>query len=105
MKASSVVAYVATCTFILGCDTQPSVLFVAHGGAFHMLQLTDAEEECITPYRLCYLTSWDGTTSRGCWLREETNIRARFPDSGDKLVPVVDFRRTTLAEYRNATLE
>ena len=105
MKASSVVACVATCTFVLGCDTQPSVLFVAQGSLFHMLQLTDAEEECIAPYRLCYLTSWDGTTSRGCWVREEANIRARFADSGDKLVPVIDFRRTMLAEYRNATLE
>lgn len=105
MKASSVVACVATCTFVLGCETQPSVLFVAHGSVFHMLQLTDAEEECITPYRLCYLTSWDGTTSRGCWVREEANIRARFPDSGDKLVPVIEFRRTTLAEYRDAALE
>ncbi|CAN7744391.1 MULTISPECIES: hypothetical protein [unclassified Variovorax] len=70
-----------------------------------MLQLTDAEEECITPDRLCYLTSWDGTISRGCWVREEANIRARFPDSGDMLVPVIEFRRTTLAEYRNAALE
>jgi hypothetical protein len=84
---------------------QPSVLFVAHGSLFHMLQLTDVHEECIAPYRLCYLTSWDGTTSRGCWVREEANIRARFPGSGDKLVPVIDFRRTTLAEYRNAALE
>ena len=105
MKASSVVACVATCTFVLGCDTQPTVLFVAHGSVFHMLQLTDAEEECIKPDRLCYLTSWDGTISRGCWVREEANIRARFPDSGDMLVPVIEFRRTTLAEYRNATLE
>jgi hypothetical protein len=37
--------------------------------------------------------------------REEANIRARFADSDDKLVPVIDFRRTTLAEYRNAALE
>ena len=84
---------------------QPSVLFVANGTLFHMLQLTDSQDECPSPNRLCYLTAWDGGTSRGCWVRERANVRARFPGEGDKVVPVAEFHRTSLAEYRNAALE
>lgn len=105
MKTSSVVAVVAGCTFAVGCDVQPSVLFVADGSPFQVLQLTDAQDDCPSPSRVCYLTSWDGGTSTGCWVREPGNVRARFPDRGDKLIPVGAFRRTTLADYRNATLD
>ncbi|WP_442283364.1 hypothetical protein [Variovorax sp. M-6] len=105
MKTSSVVAAVAGCTFVLGCDLQPSVLFVANGTLFQMLQLTDAQEECPAPHRVCYLTAWDGGIYRGCWVREQANIRARFPALGDKLIPVGEFQRTMLAEYRKVELE
>ncbi|MDM0073712.1 hypothetical protein QTH90_04935 [Variovorax sp. J2P1-59] len=105
MKTSSVAALAVSCAFVLGCDMQPSVLFVATGSAFHMLQLTDAQEECASPFRICFLNSWDGGTARGCWVREQSNVRARFPGTNDKLIPVTEFRRTTLADYRNAELE
>lgn len=105
MKTSSVVAVVAGCTLVLGCDLQPSVMFVANGTLYQMLQLTDAQEECPAPHRLCYLTAWDGETYRGCWIREQANIRARFPALGDKVIPVGEFRGTALAEYRKAALD
>lgn len=105
MKTSSIMAVVAGCTILLGCDMQPRVLFVTGGSPYQVLQLTDAEEGCPAPRRVCYLTLWDGGTSRGCWVREQAYIRAHFQDLGDRLVPVTEFRRTTLAEYRNATLD
>jgi hypothetical protein len=105
MKTISIVAAVAGCIGVLGCDTEPDVLFVADGSPVHLLQLTDAQDDCPATEHVCYLTSWDGGTARGCWVRERANIRARFPDLGDKLIPVGEFRRTTLAEYRNASLD
>ncbi|MDM0024605.1 hypothetical protein QTI27_08695 [Variovorax sp. J31P216] len=105
MKRSSVMAVVAGCTILLGCDLQPRVLFVTSGTLFQVMQLTDAEDGCPAPRRVVYLTLWDGGTSRGCWVREQAFIRAQFPDLGERLVPVNDFRPTTLAEYRNFTLD
>jgi hypothetical protein len=105
MKASSVVAVAIGCTIVLGCDLQPSVIFVANGTLFQMLQLTDARDDCPESHRLCYLTAWDGSTYRGCWAREQGNIHTHFPFLGDKLVPVGQFHRTTLAEYRNLALD
>lgn len=105
MTTSSVVAVLVACTFVLGCDVQPSVLFVANGVLFQMLQLTDTQDECPEPNRVCYLTLWDGEASRGCWVREHSNIRVRFPDLGEKLIPVNEFRRTMVGEYRNSSLD
>ncbi|MDM0065008.1 hypothetical protein [Variovorax sp. J31P207] len=105
MKSSSMMAVVASCTILLGCDLQPHVLFVASASPYQVMQLTDAEEGCPAPSRVCFLTLLDGGTSRGCWIREHAYIRAHFHDLGDRLIPVTEFRRTMLAEYRNATLE
>ena len=105
MKTFSVAAVVAGCTLVLGCDMEPQVLFVTVGNPFQALQLTDAQGECIVPYRVSYLTSFDGGASTGCWVREGLNIRTHFPKLDDKFIPVGEFRRTTLAEYRNASLE
>jgi hypothetical protein len=105
MQTSSMMAVVAGCTILLGCDLQPSVLFVTSGSPYQVIQLTDAEEGCPAPLRVCYLTLLDGGTSHGCWVREHAYIHAHFDDLGDRLIPVTEFRRTTLAEYRNATLD
>ena len=105
MKTTSVVAVVAVCTIALGCDLQPSVIFVANGTLFQMLQLTDAQEECPASNRVCYITGWDGEAHRGCWVREQANIRAHFPGLGDKLIPVGDFQATALAVYRNISFD
>ncbi|MDM0037456.1 hypothetical protein QTH89_13610 [Variovorax sp. J22G21] len=105
MKTSSVAAVVAGCTIVLGCDVEPHVLFVTDGNPFQALQLTDAQDGCTAPHRVSYLTSLDGGASRGCWVREGAYIRARFPNLGDKLIPVREFRRTTLAEYQKASLD
>jgi hypothetical protein len=105
MKTSSVAAVVAGCTLVLGCDMEPQVLFVTDGNPFQALQLTDAQDGCIAPYRVSYLTSLDGGASSGCWVREGLNIHTHFPKVADKLIPVGEFRRTTLAEYRKAALD
>jgi hypothetical protein len=105
MKTTSVVAVVAVCTIALGCDLQPSVIFVANGTLFQMLQLTDAQEECPASNRVCYITGWDGEAHRGCWVRDEANIRARFPLLADKLIPVSEFQGTAIAVYRNISLD
>ena len=105
MKTSSAMAVVTLCTTLLGCDVQPDVLFVTEGNPFQVLQLTDAEQGCPAPRRVCYLTFMDGGTSNGCWVREKSYVRALFPDLGERLVPVAEFRRTMLAEYRNVSLD
>jgi hypothetical protein len=93
------------CTIVLGCDLQPSVIFVANGTPFQMLQLTDAQDGCPELHRVVYLTTWDGATYHGCWAREQGNIHAHFPSLGDKLIPVDQFRSTTLADYRKISLD
>ena len=105
MTTFSVVTVLVAGTFLLGCDVQPSVLFVANGTLFQMLQLTDTQDECPAATRVCYLTLWDGSSSRGCWVREHSNIRVRFADLGEKLIPVNDFQRTMVGEYRNSSLD
>jgi hypothetical protein len=105
MKTSSVAAVFAACTLVLGCDIEPHVLFVTEGNPFQALQLTDAQEGCTAPYRVSYLASADGGTSSGCWVREGPHIRTQFPSLLDKLIPVGEFRRTTLADYRDVTLD
>ena len=105
MTISSAVAALVGCTFVLGCDVQPSVLFVANGTLYQMLQLTDAQDGCPAASRVCYLTLWDGSASSGCWVREHSNIRVRFADLGEKLIPVNEFQRTMVGEYRNSSLD
>ena len=105
MTTSLVAAALVACTLIAGCDVQPSVLFVANGALFQMLQLTDSQDECPSPDRVCYLTMWDGAAYRGCWVREHSFIRARFSGSAEKRIPVNEFRRTMVGDYRNSSLD
>jgi hypothetical protein len=93
------------CALVSACDEQPEVIYVADGDAVHLLQLTDAQGDCSSPRRVCYLTSWDGGTSRGCWNRERSYIHAHFPDEEDELVPVSEFRATEMATSMNASLD
>src|ERR1700741_3482515 len=97
------VAILVGCTSVVGCDFTPHVLFVADGSPVRLLQLTDAQDECAAPRRVCFLATWDGGTSRGCWMREASNVRVILPDE-ERTVPVGDFRPTAYAEQRHASL-
>ncbi|MDM0108052.1 hypothetical protein QTH97_24100 [Variovorax sp. J22R24] len=92
------------CTCVVGCDLAPSVLFVADGSPVRLLQLTDTQGECPAPGRVCFLSTWDGQAARGCWTREEGNVRVVLSDA-ELTVPVANFRPTAYAEYRNASLD
>jgi hypothetical protein len=92
------------CACVVGCDLTPSVLFIADGSPVRLLQLTDAQGECPAPGRVCFLATWDGETARGCWMREEANVRVILPDE-ERTVPVGDFRPTAYAENRHASLK
>lgn len=109
MMTSSLPAWaalaVAAGAALSGCDAGPDILFVADASPVHMLQLTDAQGECASQRRVCYLTSWDGETSLGCWIREQGSIHARFPDQEERVIPVGDFRATALASYSPASGE
>ena len=105
MKTLSAMAVVTLCMTLFGCVVLPDVLFVTEGNPFQVLQLTDAEQGCPAPRRVCYLTFRDGGTSHGCWIREKSYVRALFPDLGERVIPVTEFRRTMLAEYRNISLD
>ena len=98
-----VLAACACCAYVAGCDLTPSVLFVADGSPVRLLQLTDAQEDCPAPHRVCFLATWDGQTARGCWVREEAVVRVVLSDE-ERTVPVGDFRPTAYAEYRQASL-
>lgn len=93
------------CVTIAACDGKPNILFVADGDAVHLLQLTDAQEDCSWPHRMCYLTAWNGETTRGCWGREQAYVHARFPEQEDRLIPVGDFRATEFAISIDASLD
>jgi hypothetical protein len=93
----------AACACVAGCDIEPSVLFVANEGPAHFLQLTDAQEECAAPGRVCFSMQWDVST-RGCWVRDQSNVRASFPND-EQVVPVDSFKRTGFAELRHVSLE
>jgi hypothetical protein len=101
-KALLAAAWVAACACVAGCDLQPNVLFVANEGPAHFLQLTDAQEECAAPGRVCFSTMLDETT-RGCWMRDHDNVRASFPDD-EQVVPVDAFKKTEFAEVLHASL-
>jgi len=91
------------CACVAGCDLTPNVLFVADGSPLRLLQLTDALGECPAPSRVCFLAMWDGEVARGCWMREEVNVRVILSEE-ERTVPVADFRPTAYAEYRHAVL-
>ncbi|SEB17721.1 hypothetical protein [Variovorax sp. YR216] len=105
MDTSPIAGFVAACALIAACESQPAVIFVANGGEFNVLSLTDEQDVCDAPARLGYLTWWDGATLRGCWVRDGGHIRMRITDLDDLRIPVGDFRRTEIAEYRNRTLD
>ncbi|MEJ8812361.1 hypothetical protein WKW77_14850 [Variovorax ureilyticus] len=105
MDTSPIAGFVAACALIAACDSQPAVTFVANGTEFSVLSLTDEQDNCDAPGRLGYLTWWDGVTLRGCWVRQGGQIRMRFADRDDLRIPVGDFRRTEIADYRNRTLD
>ncbi len=98
-----VLAASVCCACVVGCDLTPSVLFVADGSPIRLLQLTDVQGECPAPRRVCFLATWDGQAARGCWVREEANIRVILSDE-ERTVPVGHFRPTAYAEYRHAFL-
>ena len=105
MDVSPISALLATCALIAACESQPSVTFVTNGSEFNVLGLTDDQSTCEAPGRLVYLTWWDGQTLRGCWVRDHAHIRARFDNMDDRRIPVGDFRRTEVADYRNSSLD
>jgi len=96
---------VAACALIAACESQPGVTFVANGSEYNVISLTDAQDICSVPEHLGYLTWWDGATLRGCWVRDRGHIRMRISNLDDLRIPVGDFRRTELADYRNRTLD
>ncbi|MDM0013031.1 hypothetical protein QTH87_11365 [Variovorax sp. J22P168] len=104
--STSIAALCAACVFGAGCDSQPAVAYVAHGADFSVLGLTEEAAGCEPPARLGYLTGWDGKTVRGCWVRDRAEIRLRF-DGGldDRRIPVGDFHRTEIAQYRRSALD
>ncbi|HEY2254802.1 MAG TPA: hypothetical protein VGI11_04120 [Variovorax sp.] len=93
------------CLVMAACEVQPGILFVADVGPENLIQLTNAQEECSAMQRLCYLTSWEGGTVRGCWRRERGVVHARFAEYPDMLIPVGEFRRTHEADAVLASLE
>jgi hypothetical protein len=99
-----VLAVFVCCACVVGCDLTPSVLFVADGSPVRILQLTDAQGECPAPRRICFLATWDGQVVRGCWVREEANVRVILSDE-ERTVPVSNFRPTAYAEQRHAFLK
>ncbi|MGO4394369.1 hypothetical protein AB4Z46_23695 [Variovorax sp. M-6] len=94
----------ACCACVVGCDLTPSVLFVSDGSPVRLLQLTDAQDECAAPRRVCFLATWDGQAVRGCWMREQANVLVTLPGEV-RTVPVGSFRPTAYAEYRRMSLD
>ena len=92
------------CSSLAGCDLAPSVLFVADGSPVRLLQLTDAHDGCPAPRRVCFLATWDGEATRGCWVREAGSVRISLPHE-EQSVPVASFRPTAYAEFRRASLD
>jgi len=105
MDTSPIAGFVAACALIAACESQPAVTFVANGSEFNVLSLTDEQDTCNAPAHLGYLTWWDGATLRGCWVRDGGYIRMRIADFDDLRIPIGDFRRTEIADYRNRTLD
>lgn len=92
------------CALLAACNAQPGVLYTTRGAGFDVMSLTDAQGDCEGLARVAYLTWWGNETLKGCWVRERGEIVGRFPGMEDKRLPVGEFQRTELAEYRGATL-
>ncbi|WP_431275840.1 hypothetical protein ACQ858_05975 [Variovorax ureilyticus] len=103
MDTSPIAGLVAACALIAACESQPAVTFVANGGDFDVLSLTEVQDTCDAPARLGYLTWWDGATLRGCWVRDGRYIRMRITNLDDVRIPVGDFRSTEIADDRLRT--
>lgn len=103
LRWAALCALFAMAACLAGCDLEPTVLYVANDGPGHSLQLTDEQQECAAPGRVCFSTLLDVTT-RGCWMRDSSNVRARFQDD-EQVVPVQVFKRTAFAELRHVSLE
>jgi hypothetical protein len=97
-------ALALSCALLAACNTQPGILYTSEGPRFDVMSLTDAQGDCEGLARVAYLTWWGLETLKGCWMRERGEIVARFPGMDDKRVPIREFQRTELAEYRGATL-
>lgn len=94
-----------SCALFAACNSQPNILYTTNGAEFDVMSLTDAQGDCDARARVAYLSWWGTETLKGCWMRERGEIVGRFPGLEDRRVPVGDFQRTELAEYRGATLE
>ncbi|MBS0449668.1 MAG: hypothetical protein JSS14_00015 [Proteobacteria bacterium] len=97
-------ALAAVCVFIAACSLHPSVTFLATGDQGNVIGLTDDVGDCTAPRRVAYLTALDGTSLRGCWERDHSQIVVRFKDLEDRRVPVGEFRQTELGGYLNVSL-
>jgi len=105
MNASAIAVLLAAAALAAACDSQPSVTYVANGSDFSVLGLTNEGGECALPAKVGYLTWWDGATVRGCWVRDRAEIRVRFNDMDDLRIPIGEFRRTEVGDYRYAALD
>ena len=64
MNTLSVAALtMAGSALMVGCDAEPSVLFVADSSPIHLLQLTDAQQDCDAPRRQHRCCSWRKASS------------------------------------------
>ncbi|VTU15369.1 hypothetical protein [Variovorax sp. RA8] len=105
MKTPLAVSVLALgCALLTGCNAQPGILYTSHGADFDVMSLTDTQGDCEGLARIAYLTWWGTETLKGCWMRERGEIVGRFPGVEDRRLPVGEFQRTELAEYRGATL-
>lgn len=90
---------------LAACDSPPAILYISTGTESDVMSLTDAKGECELRAHVAYI-SWAGqATAQGCWTRERGDIVARFPGLPDRRIPVGEFQRTELAEYRSQTLD
>lgn len=100
----SVPALALGCALLAACNAQPGVLYTTNGADFDVMSLTDAQGHCEGVARVAYLTWWGTETLQGCWVRERGEVVGRFPGLEDRRLPVGEFQRTELAEYRGAVL-
>ena len=103
--SSTVTALAFGCALLAACNAQPGILYTTNGVEFDVMSLTDAQGHCQDRGRVAYLSWWGQATVQGCWVRERGEIVARFPGVPDRRVPVGEFQRTELAQYRGATLD
>ena len=92
------------CLLVAACSVHPSVTFLATGDQGSVIGLTDDVGSCASPAHVAYLTALDGTSLRGCWERDHSEIVVHFKDAEDTRVPVGAFRQTELGGYHNVSL-